>query len=399
MKRGAKAEKIKRPKLLFLLNEALFFTTHRMPVALAAKAAGCEVHVAAPYDAAPVELIRANGFRYHDLPLKRGGRNPLAELRLLWAFFSLIRQVRPHLVHHVAMKPVIFGGIASRLLRVPAAVFAITGLGFLFVRDDWQARLIRRLIMPLYRFALGHRNGITIFQNPDDRALFFHHNLVRLDRDALIRGCGVDMAEFRPGPKAPGAPIVMFPARIIGDKGVHEFIAAVRHLKKAGSEARFVLVGRRDPDNPTDVPEETVRGWEAEGLVEWWGYRQDMAEVLPQATVICMPSYREGLPRGLIEAAASGVAIVTTDVAGCREVVDHRLSGLLVPLKNAEATADAIAQLLADPRNCANFAHQARLKAEREFSVEQFVADSLDIYATVVPGGPFARKRKTQLVH
>lgn len=260
MKGQARPERIKRPKLLFLLNEALFFTTHRMPVAAAAKAAGCEVHVAAPYEAASVEVIRANGFHYHDLPLKRGGRNPLAELRLLGTFFSLIRQIKPDLVHHVAMKPVIFGGIASRLLRVPAAVFAITGLGFLFVRDDWSARLIRALIMPLYRFALGHPNGITIFQNPDDRALFIRHHLIKLEQDALIRGCGVDMAEFRPGPKAPGPPIVMFPARIIGDKGVHEFIEAARRLKEAGEEAQFVLVGRRDPANPTDVPEDTVRG-------------------------------------------------------------------------------------------------------------------------------------------
>jgi glycosyltransferase involved in cell wall biosynthesis len=387
--RGAR---ISRPKLLFLLNEALFFTTHRMPVALAAKDLGCEVHVAAPFDEGPVEIIRANGFHYYDLPLKRGGRNPLAELRLLAAFFALIRKVKPDLVHHVAMKPVIFGGLASRVLRVPAAVFAVTGLGFLFVRDDWAARLIRSLITPLYRFALGHPNSITIFQNPDDRHLFSRRHLLKLDRAVTIRGCGVDMSEFRPGPKPEGPPIVMFPARIIGDKGVHEFIDAVRRLKAEGRDAHFVLVGRRDPANPTDVPEATIQSWQDEGLVEWWGYRQDMPDVLRQATIICMPSYREGLPRGLIEAAASGIAIVTTDVAGCREVVDHRLTGLLVPLKDGAATARAIGDLLDGPDICQQYARQARTKAKTEFSVEQFVADSLAVYEQVLPQGPFAKR-------
>lgn len=392
MKREAEPASTGRPKLLFLLNEALFFTTHRMPVALAAQQAGCEVHVAAPYEAASVEVIRANGFHYHDLPLKRGGRNPFAELRLLAAFFILLGRIRPHLVHHVAMKPVIFGGLASRILRVPAAVFAITGLGFLFVRDDWPVRLLRALIMPAYRFALGHRNGMTIFQNPDDHALFLRYHLIKPDRCTMIRGCGVEMSEFRPGAKAAGPPIVMFPARIIGDKGVHEFIDAARQLKAAGREARFVLVGRRDPDNPTDVPEATVRGWEREGLVEWWGYRQDMPAVLAQATVICMPSYREGLPRGLIEAAACGVAIVTTDVAGCREVVDHAVSGLLVPPRDGAATANAIGELLGQPEVCAGYARQARFKAEREFSLGQFVDDSIAVYAAVAPAGPFPQK-------
>ncbi|MDP6691904.1 MAG: glycosyltransferase family 4 protein [Alphaproteobacteria bacterium] len=375
------------PRLLFLMNEALFFTTHRMPVALAAQAAGFEVHVAAPFAADPVEVIRGCGFHYHVMPLKRGGRSLWGEARLLARCFRLIRLIKPDLVHHVAMKPVIFGGLASRLMGVGAVVHAVTGLGFLFIRDDWLARIIRALIMPLYRFALGHPNARVIFQNPDDLKMFLDRGLVREETTVMIKGCGVDMTIFAPG-ETPGEPIVvMFPARILGDKGVHEFVQAARALKDAGSEARFVLVGRRDPSNPTDVAEATIRAWEAEDLVEWWGFHSDMPDVLRQAHIVCMPSYREGLPRGLIEAAACGLPIVTADVPGCREVVRQGESGLLVPVRDGPATAEAIGKLLADSGLRRSMGRAARQLALDEFTVEAFVADTMATYEAVLPRG------------
>ncbi|MDA1101958.1 MAG: glycosyltransferase family 4 protein [Proteobacteria bacterium] len=374
-----------QPRLLFLMNEALFFTTHRLPVALAAQRAGYRVHVAAPFETGPVAVIRGHGLHYHDLPLKRGGRSLWGEARLLARCWHLIRRIKPDLVHHVAMKPVIFGGLVSRLLGVPAVVHAITGLGFLFIRDDRAARLTRALIMPLYRYALGHPNARVIFQNPDDLALFLGHRLVRAEVTLMIKGCGVDMTVFRPGP-APELPlVVMFPARILGDKGVHEFIHAARSLKAAGATARFVLVGRRDPANPTDVAEATIRGWEAEGVVEWWGFQADMPAALARAHIICMPSYREGLPRGLIEAAACGLPIVTADVPGCREVVRHGESGFLVPVRDGPATAAAIGKLLDDGALRAAMGRAARQLAAADFTVEAFVADTLAAYAAVRP--------------
>jgi glycosyltransferase involved in cell wall biosynthesis len=371
------------PRLLFLMNEALFFTTHRLPVALAAQKAGYEVHVAAPHEDGPVAVIEGAGFQYHDLPLKRGGRGLAGELRLLARCFQLIRRIKPDLVHHVAMKPVIFGGLASRLLGVRAVVHAITGMGFLFIRDDVPARVIRTLIMPLYRYALGHPNARVIFQNPDDLGMFLDRRLVRPDITVMIKGCGVDMTTFAPAPAPDGPIVVMFPARILGDKGVHEFIHAARALKADGAQARFILVGRRDPANPTDVAETAIRGWEAEGVVEWWGFRTDMPQVLPQAHIVCMPSYREGLPRGLIEAAACGLPIVTADVPGCREVVRHGESGFLVPARDGPATAAAIGKLLNDAGLRRSMGQAARRLALDEFTVEAFVADTLATYDAV----------------
>lgn len=374
-------------RLLFLLNEALFFTTHRMPVGEAMLEAGFDVHVAAPYEQPYVDLIRQRGFVYHDIPLERGGRSLQGEARLFWSCLRLIRRLAPDLVHHVAMKPTVFGGAASRLLGVPAAVHAVTGLGFLFVRDDAASRVIRAGLLPLWRFALHHPNARVIFQNPDDMAMFLDRGLAPRERSLLIRGTGVDVERFAPAPADEDPPIAMFPARLLGDKGVREFVAAARLLKGHGLRARFVLVGRRDPLNPTDVGEATLRAWLDEGVVEWWGFRDDMPQTLNRAAVVCMPSYREGAPRGLIEAAACGLPIVTADVPGCREVVREGVNGLLVPARDAAATASAMGRLLADPALRRRMGEASRALAVELYSVERFVAETLDVYRQILPPG------------
>jgi len=374
-------------RLLFLVNEALFFTTHRMPVALAARAAGLEVHVAAPFDATFVEIIRRNGFPYHPIPLKRGARSLFGEFRLILAFAALIRRLKPDLVHHVAMKPVVWGGLVSRLLRVPAAIHAVTGLGYVFIGEQLHFRLQQWLILRLYRFALHHRNSRAIFQNRDDLKVFLDRGLVEPARVVMIKGCGVDLKTFAPAPEPAGETVVMFPARILGDKGAREFVAAARQLKGEGISARFVMVGRTDADNPTDIGEAQVRDWQREGWIDWWGYSTDMPATLAKSTIICMPSYREGLPRGLIEAAAVGRAIVTTDVPGCREIVRHEVNGLLVPVRDAAATAAAIRRLVEDPALRRRLAATGRAIAEAEYSVEKFVRDTLAAYRAVLPAG------------
>ncbi len=373
-------------RLLFVLNEALFFTTHRMPIALAAKAAGAEIHVAAPHDAPYVQMIEAAGLTFHHIPLQRSGLAVGGELKLIWALARLIRTVKPDLMHCVTMKPVLYGGALARLLGVRSLVSAITGLGYLFLTAGTKTRIIRAIVLKLYRFALAHAHGRAIFQNPDDLALFQARRLVDPAIVVMIKGCGVDMQAFPAVPEPADPVTVMFPARIVGDKGVREFVEAARILKARGTPARFVLVGRNDPINPTSVPEDEIRGWERDGLVEWWGFSQDMPASLARSHIICMPSYREGLPRGLIEAAATGRAIVTADAPGCREVVRDGETGFLVPVGDGPATADAIGRLIDNPALRHRFADAARAFAVAEFSVEKFVADSLDVYRDLEPG-------------
>lgn len=383
-------------RLLIVVQEALFFTTHRLPVGRAMQQRGWTVHVAAPEDPAIAARLAAEGFVFHPIPLIRSRQNPFAELKLLLVLLKLCLRLRPDLLHLVSVKPVVWGGVAARLLGLPGVVHAITGLGYVFIRtangtsglSGAQTGLLRRLVEGLYRVALAHRNSLTIFQNPDDLVVFEARRLVAADRSVMIRGCGVDMQDFMQQPEpaidADHPPVVMFPARLLGDKGVREFVAAAEQLHAAGVRARFVLVGRRDPDNKTDIGEEQLQAWINAGTVEYWGFSEQMPAMLACAHIIVMPSYREGLPRGLIEAAAIGRAIVTTDAPGCREVVRHEENGLLVPVGDAVAVAAAIRRLLEDPVLRQRLATHGRAIAESEFSVEHFVEASLDAYDRVL---------------
>ena len=290
----------KTKRLLFLLNDAPFFITHRLSIGTAARDAGWEVHVAVPFEAKAVARIEAEGLIHHDVPLARGGTNPLAELKLLATYWKLMGNIKPDLVHCVTMKPGAYGGAVARLRGVPSLVVAVTGLGFLFLRDTFKTRILRRIVLGLYGFALGHKNARVIFQNPDDEALFHHHNLIGQTPVRMIKGCGVDLETFAVTPEPAGKPIVTFPARLIGDKGIREFLEAARRCRDEGLEATFRLVGRTDADNPTDIGEDAVRQWEAEGLVEWQGFSNDMPAVFRDCHIVCLPSYREGLPRTLI---------------------------------------------------------------------------------------------------
>ena len=378
-------------RLLFLVNEALFFTTHRMPIAHAAKAQGYEIHVAAPFESDPAATITAQGFAYHPIPLDRSGTSIAGEIGLLLAFWKLLGELKPDLTHHVAMKPVAYAGCLARLRGVPAVVHAVTGLGYLFIRDDLVTRIRRATIMRLFRIALHHRNSRVIFQNPDDRDLFAQQGLVDPAITTIIRGTGVDMGRFKPtgtgaGVRAASQRVtVMFPARIIGDKGIHEFVHAARQSKSAGLAADFVVVGRTDANNPTAVTEDSVRGWEREGILTWWGFQPDMAVMLARADIVCMPSYREGLPRVLIEAAACGLPIVTTDVPGCREIVHHEANGLLVAARDGPATAAAIARLVEDAPLRQRMGEESRKMACRDYAVDDFVSRTLAVYAEIVP--------------
>jgi len=377
------------PRLLMVLQDLPFFLSHRFAVAVAARDAGFDVHVAAPPDARAERRLAEAGLAFHPLPVRRGGRNPLAELVALHALWRLMRAARPDVVHLVSIKPVLYGGIAARLARVPGAVMAITGLGFIFTQDSPANRLLRPLVRAAYRLALGHPNARVIFQNRDDLGLFRAGGLVAADKVVTIKGCGVDLNVFAPPPAPPAAggaaPVVLFPARLLGDKGLNEFVEAARILGAEGVSGRFVVVGRHDPGNPTDVGPARMAEWIAAGLIEHPGFSADMAATLREADIACLPSYREGMPRALMEAAAAGLPVVTTDVPGCREAILDGETGFLVPVRDGVALAAALRRLLTDADLRRTMAEAARRLARDEFSVEDFVARSLAAYDAVLP--------------
>ncbi|HLU49352.1 MAG TPA: glycosyltransferase family 4 protein [Planctomycetota bacterium] len=368
-----------RPRLLYVVTEDWYFVSHRLSLARAAMAAGFDVAVATRAGAA-ASRIEAAGVRVIPIRMRRSGAGLWGEIRSIIELASLYRRERPLLVHHVALKPVVFGAIAATLARVPFVVNAVAGLGHIFVAKGAYARVRRTLLGFALRRALGGRRSRTIFQNPEDREALVRAG-VRKERTVLIRGVGVDLDRFHPSPAPDGAPVVLLAGRLLWSKGVGELVEASRRLRACGLRFRTVLAGEPDFDNPQAIPLETIRSWQDAGEVEWWGRRDDMDAVLSEASVVVLPTtYGEGVPKVLLEAAASGRPIVATDVPGCREVVRDGENGYLVPPGDVDALADRIERLLGDAPLRKRLGQAARRIAEEEFSEALANASTIDVY-------------------
>lgn len=369
--------------LLFVVNVDWFFLSHRLPIALEAQRQGYTVHIATGLTDKLQELER-HGLVVHPLSLDRSDAGMGNAWRTVVELRRIFRSVRPDVVHLVTIKPVLLGGIAARLARVPAVVAAISGLGFVFMASGAKAKARRWLVGLLYQAALWHRNLKVIFQNPDDRLTLAKVVHLPDESIATIRGSGVDLNRYVQSPLPEGTPVVLLAARLLADKGILEFVAAARLLKQRGCQARFVLVGTVDSHNPTSLKQPQLDEWVAEGMVECWGHRVDMPEVLAAASIVVLPSYREGLPKVLLEAAACGRAVVTTDVPGCRDAIESGITGVLVPVRDPEALANAIEGLVNAPALCREMGEAGRALAERAFDIRQVVATHLRIYDTLV---------------
>jgi glycosyltransferase involved in cell wall biosynthesis len=247
---------------------------------------------------------------------------------------------------------------------------------------------LREAIKRIYRLALGHANIKVIFQNLDDRSVLVDAGAIQPDRTELIKGSGVALSEYPMRPEPEGVPVVTFAARLLKDKGVVEFVTAARILRTKNVRAKFWLVGSSDPENPTSVTEEQMAEWHLEGDVELMGFRTDISDLFAKSNVVVLPSYYgEGLPKVLIEAAACGRAVVTTDHPGCRDAIEADKTGLLVPVRDARALANAIQSLIEDPMRRRKMGAAGRAFAEREFSIEQVVEAHLRIYRELLIKG------------
>lgn len=373
-----------RPRLLFVVTEDWYFVSHRLALAVAARQAGFDVAVATRVGKQG-ETIRAAGIRLLPFSLSRHGGNPIWEIA---ALVNLYRQERPDIVHHVALKPIVYGALAAWMARVPAQVNAVAGLGWLFTSANGLMRLIRPAARWILVRLLRAPGSLTIVQNPDDRALLLRSHLPE-SRIRMIRGVGIDPTVFSPAPEPPGLVCIVLAARMLWDKGVGEFVEAARLLTQAGVRARFVLAGAPDSGNPASVSEATLGGWHGHNGVEWWGWRDDMPAVFRKAHIACLPSYYgEGLPKVLLEAAACGLPIVTTDAPGCREVVRDGRNGLLVPPRDAGALAEAIGKLVQDRALRIRMGASGREIVTQEFSSERIVKETLAVYRELLAQSP-----------
>lgn len=333
----------------------------------------------------PSDRLAGIGFPTFFVPMQRGGLNPLQDLRSIYSIWNLYQSLRPDLVHLVTIKPYLYGGLVARLMRVPGVVSAVAGLGSIFVGNDWRSRFFRQVLYPCYRLAFGHSNQRVIVQNQDDASVLVNWGVLAPDKIRLIKGSGVDLGIFKEMSEPDGVPIVCFAARLLRDKGVCDFVDAVGLLRRRGLNVRAWLAGDLDPKNPTGLSSSELKSLIDGGLVQVLGYQQDIPALYAKANIICLPSfYGEGIPKALIEAAASGRAIVTTDHPGCREAIVPNESGLMVPIKNPEKLADALQWLIEHPIERAEMGQAGRRLAEHEFAIEKIVAAHLDIYSELI---------------
>lgn len=364
-----------------VVNVDWFFLSHRLPIALEAARRGYDVTVLAIEEEKRGDEIRSHGFKFIPLPATRGGSNIFSEIALIKHLIRVYKKEKPDIVHHVAIKPVIYGSLAARLTGVPKIVNAISGFGSVFIKRG-KVSIGSHFIKLIYKYALKHPRIFIIVQNKDDFEFVQKFSGLRREQIILIKGSGVDLEQFPyTKPEKKNTPVILMASRMLYDKGVKEFVGAARKIVCQNKHAaEFVLAGKLDAENKSGIPEKILKEWNREGCVKWIGHQEDMVALYKKADIIALPSYREGLPKTLIEACAIGRAIVTTNVPGCREVVNHGENGLLVEKGNEEQLSAAIQVLLNDEPLREKMGRNARSIAEREFSIEKVLEQTFEIY-------------------
>ncbi|WP_448807363.1 glycosyltransferase family 4 protein [Aminobacterium colombiense] len=369
----------KKVVLLMHVDEALF--THRLPIARELKKNGAEVFVVAG-DTGKGDSLESEGIHFIPIPLKRQNIQLFKEFPVVYSIFSILNKIKPDIVHNVSIKPVLYGSLISRMFNKWSCVNALSGLGYLFSMDT-KALTVQNRIKFLLKFALQNPRSTTIVQNRSDLEVLLNLGLLRREQAVLIRGSGVNCANFKPT-FFPKKPVVMLPARMLWDKGIGEFVRAAEMLYPKFPDVRFVLVGPADDDNPRSINFTKIIEWTtSRPNLEWWGAKEPhrMYEIISQATIIALPTYYpEGLPKSLLEGAACGKPLIASDIPACREIVREGINGILVPPKDAVALANAIAKILLNPILLEQFGQNGRKIACTEFAEEMIISQTLEVY-------------------
>ncbi len=371
-----------KPKLLIVVNVDWFFLSHRLPIAIAAMEKGYSVTVMS-VDTGKGKSLEQYGIEFIPLPMTRSGMNIFSELRAVFFIYKKYKALKPDIIHHVAMKPVMYGSICTRILGIKPVVNALSGMGYAFSDANKNNFLIKKFIIAIYKIIFRNSDCKFLLQNNDDLNTLQSLKLVPDDNFYLIKGSGIKLADFPLAPEPESENVrILLPARMLWDKGVGEFYEAAKILKpKYGDKVAFILAGGVDLYNRALIPEETLKAWNEEGFVEWIGHQTKMAETLASAHIIVLPSYREGFPKSLIEASAVGRPIVTTDVPGCREAVVEGGNGFIVPKGDARELAVEIEKLIVDKKLRLKMGAVGRQIAERDYTIENVIQETFRIYS------------------
>jgi glycosyltransferase involved in cell wall biosynthesis len=367
-------------RLLFVVSEDKYFVSHRIHLARHAMRNGYQVGFVGNVTCHRAE-IEAAGIEVYDWCFERGSINPFTQFKNIFSLAKRMRAFSPDVIHAVSAKPILYSSIACWRLPVKKKVFALAGLGFAFSSSSLRARLLKRIISTALRMAFYGKNKTLIMQNKDDVHEVVSLKIIPLDKITLIRGAGVNVEEFSPPIEQNKEVVVVLPARLLWDKGVAEFVEAAKRIKISGLSARFALVGEPDSQNPESIPLSIIKEWVREGYVEWWGYQENMPEVYRSSEVVCLPSYREGLPKSLLEAASCARPLVAFDVPGCREVVIDGETGFLVPFGDIECLVTRLTELISSRAKRTQFGDAGRRLVMSQFSEEIISAETAVVWS------------------
>ena len=375
----------KRKKLLYLITEDWFFCSHFLERALAAKNAGYEIIVCSKKNKNK-KHIEEYGIKFQEVNFNRKNINPFYELLVLIKIINIYRKFSPDIVHHIAFKPIIYGSIAARINNIKSVINAPVGMGFAFTSDSIKAFLIRPIIKFLLKLLLSsnrakNKKNRVIFENNDDLNYFVKLGAVKVKDTCLIRGAGINIDnDFVVHKRNNRSPIIALVGRMLKDKGIYEFVNAVKILKKENIKAKFLLIGGVDDDYSSSISLEVLKKWHNEELVEWLGFVNNVDEILEKIDILCLPSYREGLPKALIEGAAKGLPIITTNTVGCKDVVEDGKNGFLVPVKNSIELAKAISILIKDEKLRFKMGCKSFEIASKKFASSIIIEQTMAIY-------------------
>ncbi len=371
-------------KLLFVVTEDWYFVSHRLNLAAAAVKSGHEVLVVTRIQKYR-EKIESHGIRVILLKMTRKFGNPVAECSAIYNLWKIYKQEQPDILHLVALKPVVYGGLAALFYRKAKIVYAIAGLGYVFSSKHKLARVLQPIIRLMFRILLSRKSTITIVQNPDDRSILIKRAGVNENRLCLIRGAGVDVSRYQSSPEKEGSIRIVLVSRMLWHKGINEFVEAAKILQNKGLAVNAQLAGIPDIDNPGSVPQVQLEAWHQEGVVEWLGYIDNITELWANSHIAVLPSYYgEGVPKSLIEAAACGRPIITTDSPGCKEIVKNGENGILVKCRNIAELVNAIEGLVVDKAKRLEMGCIGRKFVLEHFSDEKVIVETFNIYKSLV---------------
>jgi glycosyltransferase involved in cell wall biosynthesis len=375
---------MKNKKIVFIVNDVSFFLSHRLVIAKKATLLNYKVYLLSKNtDREKIKELKINQINYIKIPISRSSKNILLEIYLFFSIFYNLLKIRPNITHLVTVKPIIYAGIVSRILNFNV-IFAVTGLNYIdYIFNENKNSLNKFLIFlfkSVYNFIFKNKHSKIIIQNKDDYSYFINNYRINKENIYLIKGSGVDLIKFKFIDIPSGIPKIIFPARMLADKGFYEFIKAAKIVNKKKILAEFLLAGSHDPENPESIPISYLNKINNNYGVYWMGFVKNINELFNESTIIVLPSYKEGLPKSLQEAAAAGRPIITTNTNGCREVVDDKVNGYLVPVKDHKILADKITFLLKNRKILLNMCKKSRIKAEKQFDQNIIVSQHIEIY-------------------